>query len=291
MTQQTQTKQLPNGWKEKPFAEVVEVLDSKRKPINSDEREKRKGNIPYYGATGQVGWIDNFLFNEELVLLGEDAAPFLEPYEDKAYLINGKTWGNNHAHVLKAKSELINKFLLYFLNNFDYHQYVTGTTRLKLNQSRMNVIPIVFPPKETQSLIVSTIETQFTRLDEAVKNLKSVKEKLEIYRKSVLEKDFEKTFGENGKSIKSYCENVRQIVPQKESFKEFYYIDIASIDNKRKLVVEPKIIFSKDAPSRARQETLPGDVVYSSVRTYLRNIALVPELGNKIISTTGKESK
>ena len=191
MTQQTQNKQLPKGWKGEQFTEVVEILDSKRKPINSTERQKRIGDIPYYGATGQVGWIDNFLFDEELILLGEDAAPFLEPYKDKAYLIKGKSWVNNHAHVLRTKGGLINKFLLYFLNNFDYHEYVTGTTRLKLNQSRMKEIKILLPPPPLQSLIVSAIETQFTRLDVAVKNLKAVKQKLGIYRKAVLKEAFQ----------------------------------------------------------------------------------------------------
>ena len=155
---ETTIKQLPEGWETEDFREVVDILDFKRKPVNSDERKKRFGDIPYYGATGQVGWIDDYLFDEELVLLGEDAAPFLEPFKDKAYLINGKSWVNNHSHVLRAKGKLINKFLLYYLNNFDYHNYVTGTTRLKLNQGRMTAIPIIFPQKEEQEQIVQEIE-------------------------------------------------------------------------------------------------------------------------------------
>src|SRR5437762_1870731 len=77
---------LPPRWELASLGEVADILDSRRVPINSDEREMRKGPIPYYGATGQVGWIDDFLFDEELVLLGEDGAPFLDATKPKAYL-------------------------------------------------------------------------------------------------------------------------------------------------------------------------------------------------------------
>ena len=84
------------------FKGAAECMDSFRKPVNATERASREGEIPYYGATGQVGWIDDYLTDEELVLLGEDGAPFLDPLKDKAYLITGKAWVNNHAHILRS---------------------------------------------------------------------------------------------------------------------------------------------------------------------------------------------
>ena len=99
--------ELPDGWVETNLETCVEILDSKRIPINSRERQQRLGNIPYYGATGQVGTIDDYLFDEELVLLGEDGAPFFDSFKNKAYLINDKSWVNNHAHVLKGISDLL----------------------------------------------------------------------------------------------------------------------------------------------------------------------------------------
>ena len=139
-------------WEMFPLYDVVEILDSKRVPVNSKEREERikeKNSdelYPYYGATQQVGWIDDYLFDEELVLLGEDGVPFLDPYRPKAYLINGKSWVNNHAHVLRPK-KVLGKFLFYFLNIFEYSDSVSGTTRLKLNQSKMNKIIVPVPPE------------------------------------------------------------------------------------------------------------------------------------------------
>src|SRR5688572_21297788 len=96
-------------WKSTTLNEVVDVLDNLRKPINSEERQKRisgkqqKELYPYYGATGQVGWIDEYLTDGEFILVGEDGAPFLELNKNKAYKIQGKTWVNNHAHILRAK--------------------------------------------------------------------------------------------------------------------------------------------------------------------------------------------
>lgn len=184
---------LPNGWAWTTLGESVEILDSQRVPINATERSARiegksKSELyPYFGATGQVGWIDDYLFDDELILLGEDGAPFLEALKAKAYLIRGKSWVNNHAHVLRASAGLMqNSYLLHYLNTFDYHEYVTGTTRLKLNQGRMRRIPIPLAPLPEQHRIVEAIETQFTRLDAAVAALERAKANLARYKASVL---------------------------------------------------------------------------------------------------------
>lgn len=147
---------------------AAKCKDGFRKPINSSERAEREGDIPYYGATGQVGWIDDYLTDEQLVLLGEDGAPFLDLMKDKAYMIEGKAWVNNHAHILQSYyGEIGNKYLLHYLNTFNYHGFVNGTTRLKLTQASMNTMPVPLPPLAEQKRIVEQIENLFTRLDEA----------------------------------------------------------------------------------------------------------------------------
>ncbi len=179
--------QLPNNWVELNLESVTEILDNLRKPINASEREARKGNIPYYGATGLAGWIDDYLFNEELVLLGEDGAPFFDKLKDVAYLINGKSWVNNHAHVIKAKNNITtNKFLLYFLNQFDYKDFVAGTTRLKLTQGDMKNIPITLPPLPEQQRIVAKLNTLFGQFDKIKILLERIPQLLKDFRQSVL---------------------------------------------------------------------------------------------------------
>ena len=177
---------VPTGWDLTNLEEVVDILDSKRVPINAKERETRVGQVPYYGATGQVGWIDDYLFDEELVLLGEDGAPFLDAAKQKAYVVRGKSWVNNHAHVLRARSDIPNAYIKYYLDTVDYHEFVTGTTRLKLNQAAMRRIPVPLAPPNERARIVAEIEKQFSRLDEAVANLKRVKANLKRYKASVL---------------------------------------------------------------------------------------------------------
>jgi len=185
--------ELPENWKIIPLVDSVDILDKGRKPINAKERQKRiEGKrendlFPYFGATGQVGWIDDFLFNEELILLGEDGAPFLDYSKDIAFMIKGKTWVNNHAHVLRGKQKILdNRFLMYYLNTFNFNGYVTGTTRLKLNQTSMKKIPIKLAPLDQQQQIVQKIEELFSKLDAGVAALNRTKVLLEKYRQSVL---------------------------------------------------------------------------------------------------------
>ncbi len=155
-----------DDWIERKLPDVVEVLDRMRKPINSTEREVRKGTIPYYGANGQTGWIDEFIFNEELVLLGEDAIDFADPSARKAYLIQGPSWVNNHAHVLRADTTIINSyFLMESLNKVDYSQYVSFGTRSKLTQASMNGIKVLVPSMKIQEKIVDLL----ANFDEVIK--------------------------------------------------------------------------------------------------------------------------
>ena len=184
---------LPTGWTQATLDVCADILDSKREPVNSDERERRIAGkseaelYPYYGATGQVGWIDGYLFDERLVLLGEDGAPFLDPTRHKAYIIKGKSWVNNHAHVLRAKTGLLsNDYLCHYLNVFDYHGYVTGTTRLKLNQGEMRKIPIPLAPCQEQLRIVGKLDELFTQLDAGVASLKRIQTSLQRYKAAVL---------------------------------------------------------------------------------------------------------
>jgi restriction endonuclease S subunit len=154
-----------DDWVVRKLPEVVEVLDRFRKPVNSTEREERKGTIPYYGANGQTGWIDEFIFDEELVLLGEDAIDFADPTARKAYLIQGPSWVNNHAHVLRANKTIVNSyFLMESLNMVDYSQYVSFGTRSKLTQASMNEIKVLVPSMKIQEKTVDLL----TNFDEVI---------------------------------------------------------------------------------------------------------------------------
>ena len=176
-----------NSWQEYLLEDCVDILDNQRVPVNSDDRSKRQGDIPYYGATGQVGYINDFLFNEELVLLGEDGAPFLDKTKPIAYIISGKSWVNNHAHVIRAKSGLANNwFIKYYLDYFNFADFVGGTTRLKLNQSAMKKIPIKLPTQEEQERIANNLKEAINLIEQNKIKTSKARSIIDRFRQSVL---------------------------------------------------------------------------------------------------------
>lgn len=192
---------MPNNtlekWDEKTLGELCDVLDSRRKPITKKDRVA--GVYPYYGATGILDYVSGWIFDEELVLLGEDGAKWTSG-EQSAFKINGKTWVNNHAHVLRPKRDRISDtYLIYNLNFQNLMPYITGTTVPKLNQEKMRSITIPLPPLPEQERIVAKLDKAFEAIDKAKTiaetNLKNAKELFESYANAILfsEKDSIKT--------------------------------------------------------------------------------------------------
>jgi type I restriction enzyme S subunit len=184
---------LPPGWTRAPLEALVTILDSARIPLNAVEREKRiagkppESLFPYYGATGQAGVIDGFLFDQPLILLGEDGVPFLDRLRPKAYLVDGKCWVNNHAHVLQALDDVGDRrFLASFLNAFDYQGLVTGSTRLKLTQEAMRSIHVPLAPLPEQKRIADKLDALLARADACRQRLDRVLAILKRFRESVL---------------------------------------------------------------------------------------------------------
>ena len=187
------TEGRPPGWTQAALSDLVTVLDKMRVPLNKTERSKRRGTVPYYGATGQVDCVDGALFDEELLLLGEDGAPFLDPSKPKSYIIGGPSWVNNHAHVLRAENGLTsNLYLKHYLDFVDYRPHVTGTTRLKLTQRAMRSIPVSLPSVTEQERIVTAVEEHFSRLDATDTALAAAQRRLDALRRSAAAELFDR---------------------------------------------------------------------------------------------------
>ena len=136
--------------------ELVDNLDSKRIPLSKNERVA--GKIPYYGSTGIIDYVERYIFEEQLVLIGEDGAKWGEN-ENSAFIIHGKSWVNNHAHVLRPhRNKILDKYLVEILNSLDLSAYITGQNVPKLNQKNLNEIQIPLPPIDIQQKIVDEIE-------------------------------------------------------------------------------------------------------------------------------------
>ena len=153
-------------WKTVQLGDLCEILDTRRKPIT--KKDRIHGEYPYYGATGIVDWVADYIFDEELVLIGEDGAKW-DAGEKTAFIVDGKYWVNNHAHVVKPNTEkLLNKWLTYYLCGIDLKPWVTGMTVPKLNQRQLKSIPIPLPPLAEQERIVAKLDAAFAEIDKAV---------------------------------------------------------------------------------------------------------------------------
>ena len=140
--------------------EVCKIKDNLRKPLNKSQRNKIKGDIPYYGSNGLADLVNKFIFDEDLVLIAEDGGNFNEFYSKKiAYMISGKSWVNNHAHVLSADNKIIStEWLLYSLMHKNIIKFIIGTTRLKLNKSALENIMIWVPSYKKMKLLSDEVQ-------------------------------------------------------------------------------------------------------------------------------------
>lgn len=143
----------------------VTCLDGQRIPLNATERAENPGDYPYWGASGVVDSVGEFLFDEELVLLGEDGAPFDDPLRDVAFYVSGRIWVNNHIHVLKPKAGTDPRFLTYALNAADWMPLVSGSTRLKLTQDDMMRVRIPYLSMDRQRAVVEYLDAATGRID------------------------------------------------------------------------------------------------------------------------------
>lgn len=179
-----------NGnWETKTLNEISENLDSKRVPITKNVRNE--GSIPYYGASGIVDYVNEYLFNENLLCVSEDGANLLARTYPIAFSITGKTWVNNHAHVLRFKNIESQKFVELYLNSIKLDDFISGMAQPKLNQTMLNKIPIPFPPLKTQQNIVQKLDdlkVETKKLEEVYKNKIN---DLEELKKSILQKAFQ----------------------------------------------------------------------------------------------------
>jgi len=297
---ETSIGRIPKDWEVGKLGNVVEIHDNKRIPLSEMERSTRKGSYPYCGANGVIDYIDDYIFDGEFVLLAEDGGAYGK-FENSAYIMQGKFWVNNHAHVIRAiPNKTTNVFILFVLNFLDLNPYIVGTTRKKLNQEQMKEIKIPLPPLSEQQKIaeiVSTIDKAIQKTNEVIAKTERLKKGLlqELLTKGIGHKEFKDT--EIGRIPKEWeVVKLGDVVeinresrdPRKEIPNEtFLYIDIESVEGGTGKIRNPKRILGKNAPSRARRVVHENDVIMSTVRPYLKAFALVPKEYDGQICSTG----
>lgn len=195
----TPVGKIPVDWESTTIENVCDILDGKRVPLNKEQRDKMKGDIPYYGANGIVDYINDYIFDEDLILLAEDGGYF-EEYQTRpiAYLIHGKSWVNNHAHVLKVMGQANTNWVYYSLVHKNIVPFIKGGTRSKLNQAELRQIPIPLPPLHEQkniAEILTTVDDAIEETDKIIEKTKELKKGLmqELLTRGIGHKKFKKT--------------------------------------------------------------------------------------------------
>lgn len=202
----------PKGVEWKKISEICINCDSKRKPVTSGKRVA--GKYPYYGASGIVDYVEDYIFEGDYLLVSEDGANLLARRTPIAFSISGKNWVNNHAHVLQFDNYIERKYIEYYLNMIDLRKYISGGAQPKLSQQSLNNIYIPLPPLEIQSRIVEVLDKMTTLTAELKAELEAElearKQQYEYYRNKLL------TFNETGggirqvtwKKISEICVNI-----------------------------------------------------------------------------------
>jgi type I restriction enzyme, S subunit len=162
---------IPVDWSIKRLSEIVIFLDGKRRPVKDADRAKMQGNIPYFGASGIVDFVNSYLFDEELILLAEDGENILSRHTAIAFQISGKAWVNNHAHVLKPLPSMVIGYLANFLESQDYARHNSGTAQPKLNKKTCLGLPIAVPSTRTEQ---EAIAEALSDTDALIKSLEDL---------------------------------------------------------------------------------------------------------------------
>lgn len=177
---QTEVGVVPHDWVVRPLGQIVTFLDGKRRPVRDADRAKMRGMIPYYGASGVIDYVNDYIFNEELILLGEDGENILSRNCRLAFRISGKTWVNNHAHVLRPTSDVSIGYLTDLLESLNYERFNSGTAQPKLNKQTCSGIFIAIPPtkaeQEAIAAALSDVDALIAALDRLIAKKRDIKQ-------------------------------------------------------------------------------------------------------------------
>ncbi|MFA5300019.1 MAG: restriction endonuclease subunit S [Lutibacter sp.] len=182
-----QSTTFPKGWKITTLREVADIFDSKRIPLSSSERSKRKGPYPYYGASDIVDWIDDYIFDGEYLLISEDGENLNTRNTSIAFIAKGKFWVNNHAHVLKGKESHLNKYLSWYFSILDINPYISGAVQPKLSKTNLESIPILISQNQEEHRAIAAV---LSSLDDKIELLREQNKTLEATAQAIFKEWF-----------------------------------------------------------------------------------------------------
>lgn len=263
-------------WEEKTLKKLAKNLDNKRVPITSNVRSN--GDIPYYGASGIVDFVNDYIFDEELLCISEDGANLVARTYPIAFSISGKTWVNNHAHVLKFQNKCTQIIVENYLNSIKLDDFLTGMAQPKLNKAMLDIIPIPISPKpKEQQKIADCLSSVDNLITAGSKKVETLKEHKKALMQQLFPQDGEEVpklrfpeFKNAPKWEEKPLNKVCEINPSSKNLpKRFVYIDLESVESG--ILLQRKIINLDNAPSRAQRLLQKEDIIFQMVRPYQKN--------------------
>ena len=269
--------------------EITENLDNLRKPLNSIQRSSisKKKLYPYYGANNLIDYVDEYIFDEEILCVAEDGGSW--GYKEKCtYIVNEKCWVNNHAHVLRAKDNLNIAYLSYYLNYNDLNSHITGTTRGKLTKSALSNIEILLPELEKQNIIVEILDKAQELIDRRKEQIAMLDE--------LVKSQFIEMFGDKDKytyiKIEQLVSNKSDIVdgPFGSNLKTVDYVDdgvrviqINNIGESNFRDKNKKYITEEKYKSLLKHSVVPGDIVVAKMGEPIGRACILPDYISKAV--------
>ncbi|MBR4594980.1 MAG: restriction endonuclease subunit S, partial [Bacteroidaceae bacterium] len=157
--------EIPESWEWVTIEDVTVNRDAERIPVSLSVRKKQQNKVyDYYGAAGVIDKVENYIFDERLLLVGEDGANLLSRSKNNAFFADGKYWVNNHAHVLDCPNKSVLDYIAFVINSMSLEDYITGSAQPKLTQDNLNKISIPLPPEKEQHRIIESVNYYFSNI-------------------------------------------------------------------------------------------------------------------------------
>ena len=278
------------------LGEILDNFDRLRKPLSSMQREKFKGNYPYYGAQGIIDYVADYRCDGEYLLIAEDGENLSSRNAPIAQIARGQFWVNNHAHIVKNNDKSDIRYVCYLINSSDIAGYVTGAAQPKLSQANLNKIVVEIHNIEVQHRIASILSTYDTLIENNTKRIRLLEKMAEnLYKEWFVRFRFpghENVEMENGlpKGWKYYriedlCDINRETIKIANAPKDILYLDTGSVT--RGKISDVESLAFADAPSRARRIVRNNSIIYSTVRPNLQHYGILKNPPSNLLVSTG----
>ena len=280
---------MTNSWTETTLGEVIELYDYERIPLSTQQRNQRQGEYPYYGASGIIDYIDDYIFDGRFLLISEDGANLVERKTPIAFFASGKFWVNNHAHIVQGLPRVADDyFLMSYIQSANISGYITGTAQPKLSQRNLKAIRLLLPPLPTQRKITAVLSIYDDLIENNTRRIKILEEMASaIYREWFVEFRFpghegvemvESEWGlipqgwEVGK-LGDLAESVRRNIKPSDINQETPYFGLEHLPRKSIALSNWDTV---DSINSAKLAFKKGEILFGKIRPYFHKVGVAP---------------